>query len=471
MTPNQPHRSPCQSPEPLLTLLTRMVAVAGIVAAGALLGVALLPESHPRHQIHTIANPTSPDPASPDPASPDETTRPETPKPDASIVECIVTLASGRKITGELIRENDLIVVVGVNGIETTFQRKAVAKIVILPPVEERYNEMRAAIPDDDIDARLALVEWLRARKAYNLAIKELEAVLLISPSNPHAKLLHTWLTEYNKLRPAKKTATNSGAPSSSSKNTSRTRHTRTPNRLERNTITPLTPEQINLMRVYEIDLRDPPRLRVPDETLQTLMTRKPDAFSPNKDQRDAIFKLPEIEKLKILFTHKARDLYTQVVVLEDPQSMKNFKEDVHAQRGWLINACATTRCHGGPDAGDFRLINTRTNSDATVYTNFLIIEQYTLPNGSPLIDYQAPERSPLLQMGMVSKNTLTPHPEIPEGFPGTGFRPIFRSTRDRKYRDAIEWIRSMYQPRPEYDFLNPTQPEPKPDRPEQSTP
>ncbi len=458
-----------------------MVAVAGIVAAGALLGVALLPESHPRHQIHTIANHISPDPASPDPASPDETTNPDAPKPDPGIVECVITLASGRKITGELIRENDLIVVVGVNGIETTFQRKAVAKIVILPPVEERYNEMRSAIPDDDIDARLALVEWLRARKAYSLAIEELEAVLRISPSNPHAKLLHTWLTEYNKLRPARKNDTNSTTSSSttsssttsspSPKNTSRTRHTRTPNRLERNTIPPLTPEQINLMRVYEIDLRDPPRLRVPDETLQTLMTRKPDAFSPNKEQRDAIFKLPEIEKLKILFTHKARDLYPQVIVLEDPQSMKNFKENVHAQRGWLINACATTRCHGGPDAGDFRLINTRTNSDATVYTNFLIIEQYTLPNGSPLIDYQAPERSPLLQMGMVSKNALTPHPEIPEGFPGTGFRPIFRSTRDRKYRDAIEWIRSMYQPRPEYDFLNPTQPEPKPNRPEQSTP
>ncbi len=429
-------------------MFTRLGATLAIVAIAVLIGLTLLPQARPLPKTDQVANFAEPD------HQPNE--------PNSGIVECVVTLVSGRKITGELIRENSLIVVLGINGIETTFQRNAVAKIVILPPVKERYNEMRSAIPDNDIDARLVLVEWLRARRAYDLAIKELESVLAISPSNPQAKLLHTWLTEYNKLGPAPKKPKDSNPPTASTPNTPSAS-----NRLRKNQITPLTPEQINLIRIYEIDLRDPPKLRVPDETLQTLMNRKPNAFSPNKEQRDAIFKLPEIEKLKILFTHKARDLYSQVTVLEDPQSIRKFRENVHAQRGWIINACATTRCHGGPDAGAFQLINARTNSDATVYTNFLIIEQYTLPDGSPLIDYQAPERSPLLQMGMVSKNTLTPHPEIPADFPGRGFRPIFRSTRDRKYRDAIEWIRSMYQPRPEYNFLHTAQPKPEPDKPQ----
>ncbi len=444
------------SSEPVHITLARLAAASGIVAAGAFIGLALLPQTHPLPRTNQVASLAEPGTSS------NEASDGMSKEPSPGIVECVVTLVSGRKITGELIRENDLIVVIGVNGIETTFQRKAVAKVLTLPPVKKRYEEMRAAIPDNDIESRLVLVEWLRARKAYDLAIKELESLLLISPSNPQAKLLHTWLTEHRKLAPAKKTAKNSIPTSAKPKDTRDT-----PNRLRRNQITPLTPEQINLMRVYEIDLRDPPKIRVPDETLQTLMTRKPDAFSPDKDQRDAIFKLPEIEKLKILFTHKARDLYSQVVVLEDPHSMKKFKEDVHAQRGWFINTCATTRCHGGPDAGAFQLINTRTNSNATAYTNFLIIEQYTLPNGAPLIDYQAPERSPLLQMGMVSKNALTPHPEIPADFPGPGFRPIFRSTRDRKYRDAIEWIRSMYQPRPSYEFFDTPLPETKPNQPE----
>lgn len=371
------------------------------------------------------------------------------------IQECTILLISGRRITGELIRQDSLIVVIGIDGIETTFQRNNIASVTLLPSVEDRYTEMRASIPDDDIEARLTLIEWLRARRAYTLAIRELESVLIDDPNNPRAKLLHTWLTEYDKLGSTK--------PRDGSKDSSPRDADKLPkNRKQlRNSIKPLTPEQVNLMRVYEIDLRDPPKLKVPDAALEELMRRKPDAFSPNESERRAIFKLSEIDKLRLIFTHKARDLYSQVNILEDPASLEAFKKNVHSQRGWVINACATTRCHGGIDAGRFQLMNSKPNSTETVYTNFFIIENYTLANGSPLINYEDPERSPLLQMGMVEKNSLTPHPEIPKDFPGTGFRPIFRSTRDRKYRDAIEWIRSMYQPRPEYGFEDRIQPKP----------
>jgi len=418
--------TPKQSSIPLYTKAAALLAIATAIGSA---------------NLHASTQPTNPNP-NPTPS--------KTQTQDDTIKECVVTLISGRKITGELVREDDLIVVISINGIDTTFQRKNVASVNILPPVKQRYKELRAAIPDDDIESRLILVEWLRTRKAYTLAIEELDSVLLIDPANPHATLLHTWLTEHDKLAPAKP------KPKSSipTKNRSKPTSTRSQSKLLRNNIPPLTPEQINLIKVYEIDLRDPPKLKVPDETIETLMLRHPQAFSPNKEDRNAIFKLPEVEKLKLLFTHKARDLYHQVRVLEDPKSIKYFKGNVHAQRGWLLNACATTRCHGGINAGRFQLINSKPNTDQTVYTNLLILEKFKLKDGSPLINHNAPERSPLLQMAMIPQNTLTPHPQIPKGFPGKGFRPIFRSTRDRKYRDAIEWIKSMYQPRPEYDFI-----------------
>lgn len=376
------------------------------------------------------------------------------------IVECVVTLASGRKITGEFIRQNSLIVVVGINGIETTFQKNKVSSIVILPPVKERYKQMRDAIPDDDIDARLTLIEWLRARRAYSLAIKELRSVLDVDPGNHRAKLLYTWLTEYDKLgsrqkkndtdkeNPETPTTTESSKNKTPTSQSGKTHRIPTPSQ-----ITPLTPEQINLIRVYEIDLRNPPKLRVPDETLQELILRKPDEFSTDENERKKLFKLPEVEKLKILFSLKARDLYSQVQVLEDPASIKDFKENVYSQRGWLINACASTRCHGGNEAGAFKLINKHPNAPESLYTNFYILDHYTLKDGSHLINYDDPERSPLLQMGMIAKNSLNPHPPIPAGRPGRGYRPIFRTTRDHKYKSAIEWIRSMYQPRPDYGF------------------
>jgi len=374
---------------------------------------------------------------------------------ETGIQECIVTLISGRKISGELIHQDSTEVIVGINGIETTFQRPNVGSVLILPPVSQRYHQLRDAIPKDDIEARLTLVEWLRARKAYPLALEELDSILIDDPTNPHAKVLHTWLTAYEHLGPGKATD-----PQSTTQAPEKTPNHR---RMRRNEARALTPEQINLMRVYEIDLRDPPKLKVPDDTLRTLMRSNPNAFSPNEDERNQIFELPEVEKLKILFTHKARDLYTQVKVLEDPTSIKIFKQKVQSQNGWIINTCASTRCHGGTHAGTFELINTRANSDATAYTNLYTIEHYTLPSGSKLINFQDPERSPLLQMAMVKKNALTPHPPIPRGYPGPGFRAIFRSTRDRKFRDAIDWIRSMYQPRPEYGFESQIQPEPKP--------
>jgi hypothetical protein len=390
------------------------------------------------------------------------------PDPSAGIEECIVTLISGRRITGELIRQDGLIVVIGINGIETTFQRSKVDSITILPPVPTRYREMRDAIADEDIENRLALVEWLRARKAYVLALGELDSILLIEPENPQAKLLHTWLSEHEKLGAGRTRHTDTAQdPAPSDATTPSPRSTRP----QRNAVPTLTPEQINLMRVYEIDLRNPPKLKVPDDTLRALILRSPDAFSPNEDEREAVFHLPEVEKLKILFKLKARDLYNQVVVLEDPESLQRFKQEVHSQRGWIINACASTKCHGGINTGGFELINTRPNSNETVYTNLYTIEHYRLKDGSALINYDSPERSPLLQMGMIKKNALSPHPEIPKIKRGAQVRPIFRSTRDRKFRDALEWIRAMYQPRPDYGFDYPNQPEPNQTKSSPSSP
>lgn len=377
--------------------------------------------------------------------------------------ECVITLRTGRTIKGELIREDSRIVVIGIEGIETTFQRRNVTTIVVLPPVEQRYKDLRATISDTDIDSRLALVEWLRARRAYKLALEELDSILAIDPTNPHAKLLHTWLSEYGKL--SKSDKGDDSEPEEGEDAEDREY------KIQRNELPTLTEEQINLMRVYEIDLRDPPKIMVPDEVMLELMRMHPDRFSPDEDQRKKVLNIPEVEKLKLIFSLRARELYARIQVLENPDSMERFKDQVHTGRGWLINACASTRCHGGVDAGSFRLINRKPNTDETAFTNLYIIENTKLANGQPLIDFENPDRSALLQMGMVQSNALIPHPELPKGYPGRGYSPIFRNTRERKYQQAVDWIRSMYQPRPEFDFVYPPAEEQSRPEPDQITP
>ncbi|MCA9303078.1 MAG: hypothetical protein KC996_03045, partial [Phycisphaerales bacterium] len=214
-----------------------------------------------------------------------------------------------------------------------------------------------------------------------------------------------------------------------------------------------LSDEQINLMRIYELDLRNPPRLVVPDETIRKLMAREPDKFPMNAEDREAYLELSEPDKLKLLFTHRARDLYHEVKVLEDPAMLDTFRDTVHARNGWLINACASSRCHGGDEAGAFRLVNQNPNSIQTAYTNYYIIDHFRLKDGTPLLDLNNPERSPLLQFATRPTNALRTHPEVPLERPGARYRPIFRSSRDRKFQQAVDWIRSIYRPRVAYDI------------------
>ena len=44
-------------------------------------------------------------------------------------------------------------------------------------------------------------------------------------------------------------------------------------------------------------------------------------------------------------------------------------------------------------------LASKRPSAEATVYTNFLILERYRLPDGTPMISYEEPARSPLLNL------------------------------------------------------------------------
>ena len=63
---------------------------------------------------------------------------------------------------------------------------------------------------------------------------------------------------------------------------------------------------------------------------------------------------------------------------------MRLFRDNVHST--WLMNSCATSRCHGGAESGRLRLFNKRVNTDQTVYTNFIILARYRLPDGLPLM-------------------------------------------------------------------------------------
>jgi len=161
------------------------------------------------------------------------------------------------------------------------------------------------------------------------------------------------------------------------------------------------------------------------------------------KVEREAFKHKPSAEILDMMFRVGARELYGQVEVIGNPESMRAFRDRVHS--AWLINSAATTRCHGGKQGGRLLLTNRKPGSNESLYTNFLILERFRTREGDPLINYAQPERSVLLEMGLPRDEAIYPHPDVP------GWRPVFLTREDRAYQRAVEWIRMMYQPRPAY--------------------
>lgn len=418
----------------------------------ATLGVALLttqltspPTAESLPSIHLTADDPSParqpkaregDPRASDPPAPSEF---------ATRRRCEILLEGGHVVRGQLLEETDESVRALVANIETTYSRDEIVELTILDSVYERYLELREALPEDDVEQRLMLVQWLLNRRAYRLALHECERVLEIDKANPDALRLHRHLEAQLALlrgRDSRSRTPDERAGNEPQKDPEHRRDERFP-RLAR--------EQINLIKVFELDLRDPPRMRIDRETIDELLERYADheLIPSSPEARRALYRKPAHQIVDLMFRLRARDLYARVEVLGHPESMQRFRDDVH--RGWLMRGCATSRCHGGQAAGRLWLYNQHVNSEPTVYTNFLILERFRLDDGEPLMRYDEPEKSPLLQMALPRARSSHPHPPINELGREIRFRAPLSSRDSDGFRDAIRWIKSMYQPRPEY--------------------
>ena len=355
--------------------------------------------------------------------------------------EVLVHLLTGEQVLGVLIESNEQYLVLRVGSIRTTIDMKDVAQVEVQPTLEEQYHDLRDSIADSDLVSLLRLAEWLIQKNRPDLAMAEVDRVLERDPRNFAASKLRRQIVAQIELR-----------------NAGRRPGPRPP--VAQPPDDPyadfplLNESQINIIKVFEIDSRDPPKLQISRATIQKMMELYAgDPLIPaTHEGRQAMFRRSPEEILDIMFRLRARELYGEVKVLGHPESMSRFKADVH--RPWLLTRCATDRCHGGTGAGGLRLYNRRgkTNTDAAVYTNFLILNRFRTKDGQALIDVEDAARSPLLQLGLPRQHSVFPHPEVLDEETGRDlFRPAFRSSKDRRYQQAIAWIQSLYRPRVEY--------------------
>lgn len=356
--------------------------------------------------------------------------------------EAIVTLRDGQRYTGILVSRDEKSLVLKIAGISTTLKANQVDRVQILAPINEQYRKMRAAIDDKDVERLLLLVEWLRSKSQWDSALVEVNHILEIQPDSGEAERLKG-LIEAQKELAAKSGGGKRPPPPKVKPHEDANAGGDFPL---------LSDHDVNLIKVYEVNLTDPPRMFIDRDTIKTMIEQHVgDPLIPaSPEARDALYRASPAKLLDMMFKMQARNLYDRVRVIDQPRSMKLFRDKVH--RGWLENSCATTRCHGGSQAGRLMLATEKPGSDATVYTNFLILDRFKLHDGKALINYDDPAKSPLLQMAMIKERSAYRHPDV-QGEQGRAdtIRPVFRSEDDPRFTDALDWIKAMYRPRPQY--------------------
>jgi hypothetical protein len=77
-----------------------------------------------------------------------------------------------------------------------------------------------------------------------------------------------------------------------------------------------------------------------------------------------------------------------------------------------------------------------------------LILERLEIDPAWPLVNYDKPEDSLILQYGLSRETSRKPHPKVP------GWKPAFTDTSHALWKGSIEWIRSMMTPRPVYPVV-----------------
>lgn len=361
-----------------------------------------------------------------------------------------VVLRDGQVRRGTIIRDDFDEVVLGIEGIRSVFPRELVDHVELEPTFEQRLEHMRRGLTENNFIGRYELARWLFEQRRYDMSRDEL-AYILERTEMPEARhLLRLVDAQLILQRSSSRSESDGPGPFESGREEGGSRsgpvHQRDllPDRL-------LSHEDVNLIRVYEMDLSKSPKLSISQATIRTMIERygASDLIPARSEARTALLRSDPVHIARLLFRLKARELYPQIEVLSEPDHLNLFRQRVH--NTWLMNNCATSRCHGGVDAGRLFLHNRNYKDERVRYTNLLILDSLEF-DGRPLINYDDPMMSLVIQYGLPRNEARLPHPNV------RGWRPAFTNANARLLEDAVAWIRGMYQPRPKYpvDFTPP---------------
>jgi hypothetical protein len=345
----------------------------------------------------------------------------------------IVRYRDDRRVSGSLVADGFDGATVDLRGMRTVIPRSEIWGLEREVPFEVLLARYRKAIPADAWPQRIALARWAMDQEHPEVAVEELREIVKHQESDEVRKLLKlAEIAQRNRASsttpPAEKAPSAGANPAEDALPQPRLRES-----------------DVNLIRVMEVDLTRPPRMEASPDLPTDLVTRfGPEGKLPvDGDTAQKLAAWPAPRLLTLLFQLKARDLYGRIRVAEDPEHLRVYRKQVHD--AWLVPNCATSRCHGGDQAGSLRLVREQPRDARTSYTNLVHLLRHRTAAGESLLDFDNPSASPLLDMGRPRESARRPHPAV------SGWRPSVRSGRDEPETSVVAWLRGMHRPRPEY--------------------
>ena len=295
--------------------------------------------------------------------------------------------------------------------------------------LEAEYKQRFRSLAPDDLEGHLTLARWCREKEDYRLLKRQCTYILRQYGNNEPARLLL-------ELARRELAAGQQGGGDASGSGT--------PRRGELGRI--LSDEDVQILRRSELLLYEPERVGVTfhNQVLTRFFAELEGTAAFAEFARDRrFFKLPAAEKAQLILRFAPQAYGEDIEIKTDPQRFAVFERRVLPI---VLDNCATAACHGTKGPARWRLYNERTRSKNLVYTNYLIMHEFT-HGDQRLIDRDFPEKSLLLTYGLPEAES---GPDHPTNHP-VAIDPPYRDRDDRRYREILDWIESLGVPAPDY--------------------
>lgn len=290
--------------------------------------------------------------------------------------------------------------------------------------VEDEYKRRVRALADDDLSGHYQLALWCKEQEAYKLLRRQCNHILQRNPKHQQARLLR-------KLAEQKLDAEGGDDRDNRGKGANQGALGRI---LDKADIQKLRRTELHL------DRRERVAVRFKKTVLKDFFDEYRDSAELKEATQDKPFvRLPPPEKAQVILRVAPESYGQQVEIVSDPQRFVDFERKVLPV---VLENCATSACHGTHGVGRFRLYNDKVMPTRLVYTNYLIMHEFT-QDGERVIDRHDPERSLILRYGLGSGDPKGGHP--------VRIAAPFSGTNDRKYRAIRDWIETLSLPAPDY--------------------